>query len=220
MTYNPTIPAINTRIDATYNLITTNFDQANTIFGEDHYEFNATLPAERGKHKQVTLIALPNGPVPIPNPPAGEGSAFSVNTSTGMPAISTTYPFYKRDALASGLQYPMIPIKAFATFIPRTTNGVATLVNSFNISAITRTGTGVYRVQFTEALPFELGVTEYSILSGSGVPPTLNRVIPFLNTDTGGGVVFNGAEFQLDLFLANSNTRGDSASRVSIAVVQ
>lgn len=59
MTYNPSIPQTGTRIDATYNLITTNFSQLNTIFANDHYEWNYATTSKRGRHKQVFFDGNP-----------------------------------------------------------------------------------------------------------------------------------------------------------------
>lgn len=63
MTYNPNIPQAGTRIDQTYNLITTNFTTCNTLFGEDHYEFNNATVANRGKHRWTTLVEQTPGTI-------------------------------------------------------------------------------------------------------------------------------------------------------------
>lgn len=72
MSYNPNIPAAGTRINQTYNLITTNFNQANLIFGSsnidgggfvgDHIAFNNATTANRGKHAKVRLVELGAAP--------------------------------------------------------------------------------------------------------------------------------------------------------------
>lgn len=63
MSYNPAIPAANELISVSQGQIQTNFSQANGIFGNDHYAFNA--PSNAGSHKQVTLVAeaAPSTPV-------------------------------------------------------------------------------------------------------------------------------------------------------------
>lgn len=221
MTYDPTVPAINTRIDATYNIVQNNFDQANTIFGVDHYEFDYSDPALRGLHIQTTFASLPNGPVPAPTPPLGFGAAYAKSVTSGSPSKTTTYPFYRRDGFTT--DYPVIPIKAFCTFITRNTNGAATIVNSFNITSVTRTAnTGQYVVVFTQPLPYEIGVTEYSALFGVGGPP-LNAVGYYLDIETAAspGVTITGDSFTLQL--RNSLTAGafDSAgNRMSFAILQ
>ena len=67
MTYNPNIPAAGTRIDQTFSLITTNFSQANTIFGQDHVEFNNVTSANRGKHNKSTYLELGADPTTAAN---------------------------------------------------------------------------------------------------------------------------------------------------------
>jgi hypothetical protein len=137
MTYNPSIPAINTRIDQTYNLITTNFTVLNTVYGTDHFAYDDATANAR-KHRYVTLPDMTATP---PAPAAGNGAMYA-KTATAM-----TYPFWRRDAAVT--DWPMVPIKAFATF--NTTTG-ALEPSSFNIAAVAVAG-NTATITFTVAMP-------------------------------------------------------------------
>lgn len=171
MTYNPSVPAINTRIDNTYNIVQNNFDQANTIFGVDHFPFNYATSGDRGVHKQCTF----RGNTAIPAPAAGSGAVYG-QTQTLVALDNRVYPFWKRDGLAT--VYPMAPIKAWATFIPTSTPGLCTITSNFNVTSVTRTATtGIYAVVLAESLPFSAGTVEYNVfLNGS---PGGSTPVPF-----------------------------------------
>lgn len=77
MTYDPNIPAAGTKINQTFNLLRTNFQQANAIFNEDHYQFNDSTAPFRGKHRKSTYIAST-----APGSSSGENVVFS-ETSSG-----------------------------------------------------------------------------------------------------------------------------------------
>jgi len=65
MTYNPSIPAAGTRISSTYNLITDNFGQLNTLYALDHYAWNDATVANRGHHKAAQFISQAGDPAPV-----------------------------------------------------------------------------------------------------------------------------------------------------------
>ena len=74
MTFDPTIPNATHFVSADQPQITINFGQLNTIFDIDHVKYNDATVGNRGKHKQVTLIA------PVAAAAAGtEGIVHSVN---------------------------------------------------------------------------------------------------------------------------------------------
>lgn len=180
MTYNPNIPQAGDLISISQGDLLTNFQQIDIKYGTsgDHYAFSNTSAAEQNRHAKVTLPALPTATAPgnaIPTPAAGEGAIFATSLTSGAPPITTTYPFWKRDGIAT--PYPMAANKAYATFILRNSNGVATLVDSFNITSITRTALGTYTVQLLTALPFQSGVKEYSILFGLGGPAAAATIV-------------------------------------------
>lgn len=70
MTYNPNIPQATDNISVDQPKILTNFSQANTLFGLDHFSFNNATVANRGLHQQVTF-PTPLGAAPTPSNPEG-----------------------------------------------------------------------------------------------------------------------------------------------------
>ncbi len=157
MTYNPTVPGPAQRISDTQSPIQTNFDQLNVIFGLDHFEFDAT--SENGKHKSVTL------PDQDGSPPATAVDEMAIYART---SDSETFPFMRRDTSTTDI--PLLPIKAFGECsVP----GAVLTANSFNISSVTRIGTGRYDFNFTDPLPD----TDYTVLcamSSSGSQPIIS----------------------------------------------
>jgi hypothetical protein len=132
VTYNPNIPQTGTRIDQTYNLITTNFGQLNSIFGFDNYTWNDSSVPNRGFSKKVTLVSQGTPPTPS----ATAGIAFTQNNpGTNITRID---PYYQFDtgALGAGLTAPLVPFKVFGTF---TTAATGVVTNSFNIASVTST---------------------------------------------------------------------------------
>lgn len=57
MTYTPNIPNAPDNISDSQSQIKTNFQQLNTIFGQDHYAFDDATASKRGFHKQITFPA-------------------------------------------------------------------------------------------------------------------------------------------------------------------
>jgi len=62
VTFNPSIPQSTDDISQTQGEILTNFTQLNTIFGNEHVEFNDGTTANRGKHKAIRLIEQASDP--------------------------------------------------------------------------------------------------------------------------------------------------------------
>lgn len=60
MTYDPTIPNASHNISTDQGSMLTNFSQANTIFGFDHFAFNDPTSTIRGWHKQIRFSTLPS----------------------------------------------------------------------------------------------------------------------------------------------------------------
>jgi hypothetical protein len=115
MTYDPNIPAINTRIDQTYNYLTTNFTVLNTDFAKDHYEWNFGTVADQGLHRRTTLIQQ----AADPGAAATRGTIYTLNNPAVLPAaITRTDPYYRFDtgALGGSAIAPLLPFKAYATF--------------------------------------------------------------------------------------------------------
>jgi hypothetical protein len=91
MTFDPTIPNANHFISADQPQITINFSQLNSIFDIDHIKYDDGTAGNRGKHKQVTLIA------PVAAAAAGtEGIVHSVN-GAGVTFNGVPLPFFSNN---------------------------------------------------------------------------------------------------------------------------
>lgn len=84
MVYDPSIPIGTDLVSSDISAMQTNFFQANTIIGMDHYPFDDNTVASRGLHKKISFTQASTLPAPI-------GSACTiypfndVNDSTGIP---------------------------------------------------------------------------------------------------------------------------------------
>lgn len=176
MTYNPNIPQTGTRIDQTYNLITTNFGQLNTIFGNDHFTWNDASVPNRGRHKKCTLVAQSA----VPSGLASAGIAFTqINPASN---INRVDPYYKYDTsgIAAGLVPPLVPFKAFCEFTT-TRAPVITTSNLYNVTSVaiigtvSGSGTGTFLVTFTNPLSTDPPGTNirYLVLLGCSIQSTV-----------------------------------------------
>lgn len=176
MTYNPNIPQTGTRIDQTYNLITTNFGQLNTIFGNDHFTWNDASVANRGRHKKCTLVAQSA----VPSGLASAGIAFSqINPASNVNRVD---PYYKYDTsgIAAGLVPPLVPFKVFCEFTT-TRAPVITTSNLYNVASVaivgtvSGSGTGVFQITFTNPLTTDPAgtFTRYVTLVGCSLQSTV-----------------------------------------------
>lgn len=101
MTFDPTIPNATHFVSADQPQITINFSQLNSIFDIDHVKYNDATVGNRGKHKQVSLIA------PVAAVGAGtEGIIHTVNgVATSVSFNGIPLPFFSN----SVGDLPMIP---------------------------------------------------------------------------------------------------------------
>lgn len=67
MTYNPNIPQANDLISQSQAQIQTNFSQADTIFDTNHYTFDNSTVANRGKHRFSSYVEQGADPVTAAN---------------------------------------------------------------------------------------------------------------------------------------------------------
>lgn len=178
MTYDPNIPQASDVISQSQAELLTNFQQLNLVYGDgnpgadpnsDHYPYDDTSANAR-KHRKVRLPDTSGTPY---TPLASEGVMYARTDGSG-----NTYPFWRRDT--SVIDYPILPIKAYASVITRTTNGACTLVTSMNVTSVTRSGLGAYDVVLAITLPFTAGVNEYAALFGQGGVPSSSSVIAAL----------------------------------------
>ncbi len=92
MSYNPNIPLPTDKLSTSQGDIKDNFGQLNTIFGVDHFEFDAI---DAGKHQHVNMPAKSGGTPPTTA--SGEGALYTVQTG------SNTDQYYTRDADATNI---------------------------------------------------------------------------------------------------------------------
>lgn len=156
MSYNPNIPASGTRIDQTFQLITTNFSQANTIFGANHVQFNDNVTADQGKHKNCVFPEIGQASNPGPNPPttsANEGALY-----TNLNATSAESELIYRRENKNGAYVDFVKDIPISLLLPRSFANYAgggsggPLGFSYNANAVIRNSLGVYTISFTNAL--------------------------------------------------------------------
>lgn len=135
MTYNPNIPQTGTRIDQTYNLITTNFGQLNTIFDSDHFTWNDAGVSNRGLHRHCTLVSQSA----VPSASATAGIVFTqINPASNVNRVD---PYYEYDTagIANGLIPPLIPFKVFCE-IAVTNTPTISVSNKYNVGTVSILG--------------------------------------------------------------------------------
>ncbi len=198
MSYNTNIPNATQSPSVFPGQATTNWTRLKTLVNADH-QFNDSAAANDGYHKVVRWVnqagaLYDNTPTPI----AGVGQLYtkSVTTSAGT-TEELCYHQGTGGAASNEVCLSLLPIRAYANFDGRGTNGVATLNSSFNITSITRTAAGFYTIVFPTAMP-----SSNYIIFINGVPPaagvlvgsvatggllTNNLVINFAQIGVGGG---------------------------------
>jgi len=101
MTFDPTIPNTNHFVSADQPQITINFGKLNDIFDIDHVKYNDLIVGNRGKHKQVSLIA--------PVAAAGAGTESIIHSVNGV-ASSVSFNGIPLPFFANSVgDLPMIP---------------------------------------------------------------------------------------------------------------
>lgn len=199
MTFTSGIPATGQSLGSSRSQVAGNFANYNTVMSVNHVAPNAS---GQGKHNFVEMPVQAS----IPSTLASEGGLF---TQTGNSSNSILY--FQRDGNV-GVNQPVLPM-AMASFIVRNTNGVATTVSSFNVTSVTRTATGKYRVVMSTALNYTAGVTEYGVqltLGSSGA----------INTDALQYVLVNSTTFDILTFNTQTGQASDGGSRISFVVRQ
>lgn len=143
------MPVAGTKINQTFNQIRTNFSQANTIFGVDHYTFNDANSLLRGFSKKVTWFQQT-----VP-PTAGATRGIAYARSNGV-NVSRIDPYYIFDtgALGNSMEAPILPFKVFGLIALSTaTPGALAVTQSFNVASATLTGGAG-----TQANPYQITV--------------------------------------------------------------
>lgn len=129
--YNATIPSANDFPGDDQPLILTNFSSISSLVSQDHVGFNAP---NGGQHLQVTL--------PSNNTPGAQtGLASTVYTGPGTAKSSTSQLFYKN----GDVPYHLSGVRAWGYC----NSGGVISSQSYNVSSVSRTGSGNYTVTLT-----------------------------------------------------------------------
>lgn len=148
--YQPGIPTGTVQLDLDYLNIQGNFEQANIVYGTDHYPFNNATP-NQGFHNVVTT------PVFVDNP------------ATGLPPVTTTNPkFYafQQTANLGVLQYSRGPTNAIPTPITCIHGGPLNV--PFNNPRTLFNFTGITRSFFTVYAGDSANLSDQTVIAVSG----------------------------------------------------
>lgn len=134
--YTNNVPQANQQISTTQTPIQNNFDYIQKAVGQEHnFVANDTDPT----HTYHLLASMPNRAL-SPALPAGTNGVYFVSGGIAY--------FYD-----GTLNYPLSPfcVRAAVNFdgVP----GSPTIRSSFNVTSVTKNGTGDYTINFTTALP-------------------------------------------------------------------
>lgn len=164
--YTPNIPQPGDNPSDSQDQILENFQTLETLYGTsgDHYSWTNTAPGESSRHAKVTFPGLPTASAPgntLPTTTLGSAAMF------GQTRDNQTTPFLTRDGLAPTAPltniWPLMPIKAYASFNV-TGSSTGAILDSFNISsAVVSTVAGVVTVTFTITNAMRT-VTDYGVL--------------------------------------------------------
>lgn len=136
MTFNATIPNPSQSPGVFPAQNATNFARLKTIISGDHV-FNDTAAANDGIHKQITLV---NRTDPASIPVGGNGIQYTKNNGLSQP----------QEFFYNGItKLPVSPIKAFVNF--NGTPGTPSIRGQYNVTGVSKTSTGLYRVTYTTA---------------------------------------------------------------------
>ena len=138
MTYNPSVPNAAQSPGLFPPQNSTNFARLKTIINADHV-FNDTAQATDGVHRQVTMIARAQ-PVALP---AGTNAILY----TKIDSLGASQLNFWNGALNFQIT-PQVSIRACVNF-----NEAGGIRSQFNVSSVTKNGTGDYTVIFTTPMP-------------------------------------------------------------------
>ncbi len=187
MTYDPTVPAAAQRISDTQSPIQTNFDQANTIFNEDHFNYNDASgapppPGLRGFHRKAVFSELAVAPTAF----ADIGTVYTIDNGDGRTDL-----FYRYDtgALGNSKILPLSAVKVMAAWNVGLADGVipgASIFQAYNIASIDKSTPGgnnySFDIRFTDSLDSNAPNTnlEYIVLLTMGSSVILGNLASYV----------------------------------------
>ena len=163
MTFNPSVPLTSQSPSLFPAQNQTNMTRLKTIVAADH-QFNDTAASNDGFHNVVHLTQ---------QAPSGTDSVgrMYVKQSAGRMQL-----FYMDDTPVTSLNYqitPTMPIRAAVNFNGTGALGAQVIRSQFNVTSVTRTGTGVYTIAFTTPMPGADPNADY-IVQVTGMGTTAN----------------------------------------------
>lgn len=130
--YNPLVPTGTVKFPQDYKNIQGNFNQANVVYGTDHFPFDNVTSGQEGFHNKVTL---PNRADPTTG--AAQGMVYAKN-SASTPGRTDLYYAYQTAGGTdfTGNFFPLNIIKAFGRAV-RSGGGTALVAgSSFNVTGV------------------------------------------------------------------------------------
>lgn len=151
MTWDPSIPDTNTSPGLLPTTAATNWTRLQTIVGADH-QFNFTAASTDGYHKishWVNQAGTLSDNTPVPIASVGQLYTKTLNGSEHLCYQKGTDNTGEYEAVLS-----LFPVRAAVIFTGTGAIGAQTLIGTpFNVASVMKTATGVYTVNFTNALP-------------------------------------------------------------------
>lgn len=126
--YQPLIPTGTVNLDVDYQNLQGNFEQANIVYGTDHYPLDNAVVGQQGFHKKVTMPVITD-----PVTTAAQGIAYTKDSAT-LPGRTDLYYAYQTDVgtAMSGTFFPLNICKAFGK---ATAAGNLIANTSFNVTS-------------------------------------------------------------------------------------
>ena len=155
MTYNPNIPAPEDTPSVSQGQLLTNFQQMNTVFGNNHVPMSPAV-ANSGKHNQASFVEQADDPVPG----ASESVMFAFDDGgdTELKIATSTGSFQATmDNLLYIGAHPVVAVN----FEPSAVLGAlpgGNIKSSFNVSGINVDAVGRYTISFTNTVKDRAGV--------------------------------------------------------------
>ena len=148
MSYNPSIPQPDDLISVSQGEIQTNFSELNTVFTQDHVEYDNATTADRGKHKQSTYTELVN-----PDEPTTVANESTIWAIEG-PTSTQTELYMRRESQSGALSVPSKDLAIFGVAAAGLFDGAGAALGTHNVNmTVTKDETGVFTCDLTNPMP-------------------------------------------------------------------
>ncbi len=141
MTFSPSVPLNSDSPGIFPAQNQANMNRLQTLLGADH-QFNLTAAANDGWHNLVHLTQQ-----------APAGALAATGRLYVKSSASRIHAFYMDDTGAEYQVTPTMPIRAAVNFDGTGAVGAQVMRSQFNVASVMKTGTGLYTVNFTTAMP-------------------------------------------------------------------